>query len=358
MQQNEYKDLTIAQAGALWLEMRRPFLKDKTQQHYEYCIGSLARFFPGKKIGDVDMGNILHYQAERRKLTERQVKLRGGKVVAKQLRANVRVVNHEMGTLCQIMRRACPETYATKIKPFYKPLPLPKWEPPKVVTQEEEDRFFQVAHKNVFEKKNADRLVAYCAASIMVNTGIRGGELRGLKLQDIDWEKGLIFVPPRLAKNKGSVRKVALNEKALKHLQYLKIAALERGSYLQEHHLIPFRIKRNHYDPTRPTTGWRTAWRTMVADAELPKNLTPHCLRHQFITKGLENPNISEQTMMAQVGHIRREMLDHYSHTRIAAKKAAVSLLEPVVPDGKPVSGTKDVADLFTEKAKAARKKA
>jgi hypothetical protein len=36
-----------------------------------------------------------------------------------------------------------------------------------------------------------------------------------------------------------------------------------------------------------------------------------------------------EPTVMSITGHIRREMLDHYSHTRMKAKKEVVCAIEP-----------------------------
>jgi integrase len=53
-----------------------------------------------------------------------------------------------------------------------------------------------------------------------------------------------------------------------------------------------------------------------------------HDLRHTFITRLLENPGVSEQTVMALAGHVSKEMLARYSHIRAAAKQAAIATLE------------------------------
>ena len=37
---------------------------------------------------------------------------------------------------------------------------------------------------------------------------------------------------------------------------------------------------------------------------------------------------LSDQTIMSIAGHVSREMLDHYSHIRIAAKRSALEALE------------------------------
>jgi len=62
-------------------------------------------------------------------------------------------------------------------------------------------------------------------------------------------------------------------------------------------------------------------------------------MRHTFISRLAENPNVSEQTIKALAGHVSRQMLEHYSHIRSAAKQAAIQALEqkaiePLLPVG------------------------
>ena len=51
-----------------------------------------------------------------------------------------------------------------------------------------------------------------------------------------------------------------------------------------------------------------------------------HDLRHQAITE-LTEGGASDATLMALAGHMSREMLEHYSHVRMAAKRAALDKL-------------------------------
>jgi len=76
--------------------------------------------------------------------------------------------------------------------------------------------------------------------------------------------------------------------------------------------------------------GWRTAWRPLTKAAKLP-GLRYHDLRHSFVTKHLE-AGTPEYTLMAIVGHITREMLEHYSHIRIKAKQEAVERIQVKAP--------------------------
>src|SRR5215475_176257 len=108
------------------------------------------------------------------------------------------------------------------------------------------------------------------------------------------------------------------------------------GAKLPGHYLLPaFRYKHTKekrdllgaYDVTQPMKGWRTAWRSLTKKAGLA-GLRFHDLRHHCITR-LAEAGVPEQTLMAIAGHVSREMLEHYSHIRMQAKREAVSILEP-----------------------------
>jgi integrase len=63
-----------------------------------------------------------------------------------------------------------------------------------------------------------------------------------------------------------------------------------------------------------------------------------HDLRHQAITE-LAEGGAPDATMMALAGHMSREMLEHYSHVRMEAKRKAIEtlssgLIKPLVKGG------------------------
>jgi hypothetical protein len=51
-----------------------------------------------------------------------------------------------------------------------------------------------------------------------------------------------------------------------------------------------------------------------------------HDLRHTCITK-LAESQASEHTLMAIAGHVSRKMIEHYSHIRMEAKRAALDAI-------------------------------
>jgi integrase len=57
-----------------------------------------------------------------------------------------------------------------------------------------------------------------------------------------------------------------------------------------------------------------------------------HDPRHSAITK-LSESQASDQTIMAIAGHLSREMLEHYNHVRLAAKRAALEAISTALPN-------------------------
>jgi integrase len=107
-------------------------------------------------------------------------------------------------------------------------------------------------------------------------------------------------------------------------------------------------------DPTKPMSGWRSAWRSLTraikcpacgelqnpsmicsnpkcgADIAKGKSSTAglrfHDLRHHAITE-LAESQASDRTIMSIAGHVSQQMLAHYSHVRIEAKRTALNAL-------------------------------
>ena len=124
-----------------------------------------------------------------------------------------------------------------------------------------------------------------------------------------------------------------------------------------EQYVFP-RCESRNIDPTRSTTGWRSAWRPVTRSVECPKcgrfqRPTDSCknlgckadmrdiknplarLRfhdHTSITK-LAESQASDQTVMSIAGHVSRQILEHYSHIRMAAKRIALESIATPLPE-------------------------
>lgn len=76
----------------------------------------------------------------------------------------------------------------------------------------------------------------------------------------------------------------------------------------------------------RQMGSWKTAWNTARETAGVRYRW--HDLRHTFISRLAENPNVSEETIRTLAGHVSQRMLQRYSHIRVQAKRAAIRGLE------------------------------
>lgn len=173
---------------------------------------------------------------------------------------------------------------------------------------------------------------AYMFALLSLHTTMGPGEIISLRRKSIDLDRNTVSVGPEGAKNAGRMRLIPLNEICVRVCREALLAAEKKGSVLPDHYLFPFRLNRgqgrNHYDPTRHLTSFKTAWREMLKAAGI-EELRPYDLRHAAITRLCENPGNSEETIEAIAGHITHDMKKRYSHIRVEARRAALAGLVP-----------------------------
>ena len=79
---------------------------------------------------------------------------------------------------------------------------------------------------------------------------------------------------------------------------------------------------------------WRTAWLNIVAMAVL-EGLRFHDLRHHAITE-LGERGGSDRMIMSVAGYVTQEMLEHYSHIKLDAKRRLLESLETPPPEQRP----------------------
>jgi integrase len=221
----------------------------------------------------------------------------------------------------------------SRIADDYKPLKENTKGPGRALTEEQEKKLFECAHKSVYWS------AAYYAAVVAANTTMRGCELKGLQLQDVDLITRTVTIRRERTKTNAGCRIIPLNETAtLAMTELVKRAQLLKAEK-PEHYLFPgFRYKHTKentpigagYDPTKPMVSWRSGWRSLTKAAGLG-GLRFHDLRHHAITK-LAEGGVADHTLMAIAGHVSKEMLEHYSHIRMKAKRAAVEAIDRIKP--------------------------
>jgi integrase len=309
-------DLTkwkFEKASAEWLAGRANVVAPKTHRIDKERTKPLLDFFGGTRLCDITSDAVRAYQAKR-----------AGKV-------GTRTVNLETKVLRMVLRAG---RLWSRIADDFKPLPENRQGPGRALSEEDEGRLFRVA------ASKPEWSVAYYASILAANTTVRGCEIKGLQLRDVDLLEKTMMIRRASTKTDAGARLIPLNALASWAVARLLERAKKIGATEPSHYLLPacpFRHSRNGnktgglgYDVTKPVQGWRTAWRKLTTEAKL-SGLRFHDLRHHSITK-LAEAGVADQTLMSIAGHVSKSMLDHYSHIRMNAKRDAVAAL-----DAKPI---------------------
>ena len=305
----DFAKWTFNKASERWLDARGQRVSRKTHQTEQERVRALLKFFGGRRLDEITAQDLMAYQLKRS--TE----------------VSAKTINLDCGVLRMILRSA---KLWSRLSDDYKALPLNKRGPGRALTPNEEEELFRVASNN--PAWNA----AFYAAVLASNTTARGCELKGLRLEDVALISRTLNIRRSSTKTDAGCRIIPLNESATWAATRLLERAQLLGATEPNHFLFPaarFRhtqegknVAGMGYDPTSPIRSWRTAWRSLTKAAHLP-GLRFHDLRHHCITR-LAEAGVPEQTLMSIAGHVSREMLEHYSHIRLHAKREAVAAIE------------------------------
>src|SRR6266550_809121 len=296
--------MPLQEGAMMWLQSRKPFIGARTARDYEKYICIVVRFFGNvrlEKLANPDL--IRAFQLERSKT------------------CGPTTVNHECCIIQQLLKRI---RRWNEVSPFYEPLPMPRQSVGRAMTPEEERKLLAAG------ALLPSWATAYRLAMLSMNTVAGPAELLGLRLRDVSVENpetARIFISED-TKNKYRVREVPLNPDALVAAKALLDLARSRGATQPDHFLVPFRIGKSTYDPTRHGLWPKTAWTEMCTAAGI-KKLRPYDLRHHGLTKLAEkNP---EQVVLKIAGHVSPQMLRRiYSHVRLDALRDAVDSISSV----------------------------
>ena len=194
----------------------------------------------------------------------------------------------------------------------------------RALTQEEQERLLTAA------QANPDWRHVYTAATLAANTSMRGVEIKQLQVRDFD-EAGVLHI--RRSKNETSLRRLPLNADALTAVQTQLTQLAAHGPLQPDWYIWP-NLKANGYRPDVPTQTWTWTWRRLCQAAGL-SGLRFHDLRHTVVTRLLEAGE-PDHVVQAITGHLSKRMLEHYSHIRMAAKRAALNRLSGPAPAAVP----------------------
>lgn len=209
---------------------------------------------------------------------------------------------------------------------------LPKSNKKEMIVWSEEE-----LNKFLSKAKEVDYFIVFFLA---LTTGMRQGEILGLRWKDIDFEKGLINIKQTLshdgkefisgAKTKSSQRAIKLSESTLKVLKQRKLTVTKDkhslGSLYRDFDLVACS---HHGTPLNPANVGRTL-NKLIKTADVPK-IRFHDLRHTHATlllsKGMNIKIISER-----LGHSNIKVtLDTYSHVLPSMQEEVAQKLDEII---------------------------
>jgi integrase len=191
----------------------------------------------------------------------------------------------------------------------------------KAYTPAEKDRMLEEARK-------ARSPHIYLALTLALNAGMRDAEIRNLTWEQIDFTKKFLAVGQSKTEA-GEGRTIPLNSSLFEVLSEYAVWYREKfGEPRVEWYVFPFG-KPSPSDPTRPVTTLKTAWNNVRTNAQVKGRW--HDNRHTLITD-LAESGAGDQTIMDIAGHVSKQMLKHYSHIRMEAKRHALESIVTVRP--------------------------
>jgi integrase len=323
----QFSKLNITEAIERYLEDRAAHVQPRSKRSESDHAKPLRDYFGFLSIARIDAESILAYV--------RQRKADG---------LSNTTVNMEIGILRRILKRA-------------KRWHLVEDEVPRLPERRDIGRALRPEEKLRLLKVAQSRPeweTAYLASVVALNTTMRGCELKQLRWADIDLMDHSLTI--RRSKTRAGERLIPLNANAYNAVMRLRERAQKLfGDDLQhDWYVFPSAEGYSKPDPMKPMSGWRSAWRSLTRAVKCPAcgelqnpsekccnakcgadiskirsstaGLRFHDLRHHAITE-LAESQASDRTIMSIAGHVSQQMLAHYSHVRVEAKRKALDAL-------------------------------
>ena len=165
---------------------------------------------------------------------------------------------------------------------------------------------------------------------IELATGLRRGELLGLKWDDVDFQNRIIHIKRQVARINGIVQEAPLKTNHAYRAISISDAAVEVLKVQREKTSDRYVFPSPNGGPISPDSTRRMLHRVLDR-AGLP-HIRFHDLRHTFATLALQN-GIDPKTLSGMLGHFSAGFtLDIYAHVTPQGQRAAASTMGSVVP--------------------------
>ncbi|USK82622.1 site-specific integrase [Peribacillus frigoritolerans] len=211
---------------------------------------------------------------------------------------------------------------------------------PKIKKREMSIWSLKQVNQFISESININRLTrCYIGFLISIYTGMRQGEILGLRWKDVDFETHTIFVRQTLtqnaeiksgAKNEASVRSIHIPSKLVDELRsYRKQVLQEKLTHGQNYHDNDLVVCTRDGKPMIPR-NFRKEFYNLIERVGLPK-IRFHDLRHTHATILIQQ-NINVKLISERLGHSDIETtLNTYSHVLPDMQKSVSDKLDKII---------------------------
>ena len=160
-------------------------------------------------------------------------------------------------------------------------------------------------------------------------TGLRRGELLGLKWEDVDLQNGIIHVRRQVARVDGEVKELPLKTKNSYRNISISQDAVAMLTEMEAHRSSDYVFPSSTGGPISPDSVNNMLHRVLKR-AGLP-SIRFHDLRHTFATLALQN-GVDIKTVSGMLGHFSAGFtLDTYAHVTTSAQKEAARTMGNVL---------------------------
>jgi integrase len=290
-------------------------LRHKSATFAEYALGHVKQHAGSVMVVDFEAQTVLDYQSAR--LREK---------------AAPKSINEEVGFLLRLMEDRGVIVRAKLSREKSLKLNVGRGVG-KAYTPEQKTAMLAAA-------KAANAPAIYPALMLALHAGMRDAEIKEIRWQQIDLTRRILTVGDSKT-DAGEGRTIPLNSSLLVAMvDHAKWYTEKFGTIDPDWYVFPWGHPKPS-DPTRHVVTFKTAWKNVRKKAGVTGRW--HDNRHTMITD-LAEGGAPDEVIRDIAGHVSKQMLKHYSHIRMEAKRKA---LEGLVEE-------KAVLDENTQKPNAA----
>lgn len=319
-------EMSFTDAASVWLDcctlptnsviVSGRYIKNNTEVSYRQYCESLALFFGRMPLNKIHYGTLREFQRLRLSGEEPFIRRRRPHEQPGPSPVKPKKVNQELALLRRILQQG--GAWNIELEAWYKRSKL-------VEEESDQQRALETDEQDLWLSTAASKerwQVVHWYSILGIGDTLSTNELQHLRIGDVNLHHRTIAVAGLGVKCKKRKRVIAmLTAEELWAAEKLLERAAECGSKAPQHYVMPFRIKKYDWVPTKPmsTSGIKREWGE-VREATGLLWFRQYDLRHTGATRLAEQGwNIAQ--IKARMGHTTDEMNQHYTHISDSAQR-------------------------------------